>query len=83
MSVYVDDAFIPYGRMKMCHMMADTETELHHMADFCRIAGKHFQDGKRPHYDLCIRKRSEAINMGAIPITSREMVKRFPKQPKV
>lgn len=33
MTVYVDNALIPYGRMQMSHMIADTEEELHQMAD--------------------------------------------------
>lgn len=32
MTVYIDDAYLPYGRMKMCHMIADTEEELHQTA---------------------------------------------------
>lgn len=32
MTVYVDDVCIVYGRMRMSHMVADTEDELHQMA---------------------------------------------------
>ncbi len=33
MTVYVDDMKVKYGRMIMCHMVADTINELHEMAD--------------------------------------------------
>lgn len=75
MSVYVDDAFIPYGYMKMCHMMADTVGELHRMADRIGVDRKHFQDGRHQHYDICMTKRKLAIDLGAIPMRSKEMVR--------
>jgi len=74
MPVYVDDAFIPYGRMKMCHMIADTEEELHTMADIVGLRRQWFQSGSKPHYDVCKSKRSEAIRQGAIPVTSKELI---------
>lgn len=39
MSVYVDDAYKPYGRMKMCHMMADDLKELHDLAHILGLRG--------------------------------------------
>ena len=74
MAVYVDDVFIPYGRMKMCHMIADTEEELHAMADKIGLKRAWFQEGKRPHYDVGKGKRTEAISHGAIRVTIKELI---------
>lgn len=74
MPVYVDDVFIPYGRMKMCHMIADTEEELHEMADKIGMRRAWFQAGNRPHYDVSKGKRKLAVENGAIEITIKELV---------
>ncbi|MHB1952522.1 MAG: DUF4031 domain-containing protein [Acidiferrobacteraceae bacterium] len=73
--VYVDDARHPYRRMIMCHMIADTLTELHAMADRIGVARRHFQsDASTSHYDVCKSKRELAIQMGAIPCDRRAFV---------
>lgn len=74
MSVYVDDVFIPFGRMKMCHMIADTEDELHDMAARIGMKRKWFQDGSHPHYDVSKTKRVEAIRHGAIEVSVKELI---------
>ena len=43
MAVYVDDMRANFGRMKMCHMIADTIDELHTMADRIGVARRWFQ----------------------------------------
>ena len=53
MSVYVDNMRAPYRRMIMCHMIADTEAELHAMADSIGVARKWYQGD---HYDICLAK---------------------------
>ena len=74
MTVYVDDAYIPYGRMKMCHMVADTEEELHEVADKIGMKREWFQDKSMPHYDVGMGKRALAVEQGAVEITMRELI---------
>lgn len=73
MSVYVDSAFHRYGRMKMCHMLADTSHELHTMAAKIGVARKWAQHEGTPreHYDVCSAARTKAIALGASVVDSR------------
>lgn len=68
MAVYVDNANIRYGRMRMCHMWADTLPELLTMVDKIGVSRRHLQ--KPPaaswvHFDVCLSKRKLAIEHGA------------------
>ncbi|KVP75278.1 DUF4031 domain-containing protein [Burkholderia ubonensis] len=74
MAVYVDDMEAPYGRMKMCHLIADTDEELHAMADRIGVARKwHQKPGTaRSHYDIALSKKELALAAGAIPITWKQ-----------
>ena len=73
--VYVDNASIPFGRMKMSHMIADTTEELLAMADILGVKLRWLQYARtsKEHFDICASKRLLAILAGAIPITSREL----------
>lgn len=67
--IYVDDMRAPYGRLIMCHMIADTDDELHSMVDKIGVQRKWFQGN---HYDIALSKRALAIENGAVPITMRQ-----------
>jgi hypothetical protein len=73
-TVYIDDMHrYPmgrFGRMKMSHMIADTEDELHAMAARIGIARKWHQGD---HYDVSKSRRELAIQYGAKPVTMREL----------
>lgn len=72
--VYIDDANISYGRMIMCHMVADSLEELHEMAERLSLR-KYFQDKPRkPHYDICLKKKNLALRLGAVEVRSRELI---------
>ena len=71
MTVYVDDPRHPLGRMKMCHMLADTVDELHDMAESLGLKLEWFQGD---HYDVSLAKRKLAVSMGAKEVTSRDLV---------
>ena len=75
MAVYVDNARNPYGRMLMCHMVADRIEELFGMADRIGIAHRHFQPGSFPHFDLSLTYRGRAIRNGAIEVERHDLVR--------
>lgn len=70
MPVYVDDMAAPFGRMVMFHMVADTDEELHAMADKIGVARRWHQKPGTPHshYDICKAKRAQAVAHGAIEV---------------
>lgn len=71
--VYVDDMRAPYGRMIMCHMLADTDDELHVMAAKIGVARKWHQKCGTvySHYDIALSKRALAVRFGAQEIDRR------------
>ena len=78
MSVYVDDTRARFGRMVMCHMIADSREELFAMADTIGVPRHHVQywGWPREHFDICMTKRALALKHGAIPITRRKLIMR-------
>lgn len=70
--VYLDP-WIDWGKRigragpKWSHLIADTEEELHQMAQRIGLKRAWFQAGRRPHYDIgTLRIRNLAIQMGAV-----------------
>lgn len=76
MSVYVDDPMHPFGRMIMCHMIADTRDELLAMVDAIGVPRKWIQKKgtASEHFDICKSKRDKAIAAGAKPVDGNELV---------
>lgn len=68
--VYVDNMRAQFGRMIMCHMIADTEAELHAMAKSIGVARRWYQGD---HYDICLAMRAKAVKLGAKELTQMEL----------
>lgn len=77
MAIYVDNPIWKLGRMKMCHMVADSKEELIDMANKISVNLKHIQYEGLPkeHFDICKSKREVAISYGATPVSSKEIVR--------
>jgi allophanate hydrolase subunit 1 len=75
MAVYVDDMRAAFRGMIMCHLLADSDEELHAMA--ARIGLKmswHQKPGTvHSHYDIALSKRRMAVHFGAIEITRSQL----------
>lgn len=75
MTVYVDDMRAKFGRLVMCHMIADTDDELHAMAARIGVARRWWQSPEKTsgsHYDIALSKRAAAVAAGAVEITWRQ-----------
>lgn len=75
MAVYVDNMRAPFGRMVMCHLVADTEAELIAMVDRIGVSRRWHQKPGTPHshFDIALSKRRLAVATGAVEITSSEL----------
>lgn len=76
MTVYVDDARIPYRGMKMCHMLPDATpeglAELHEFAARLGLQRSWFQSAaSTQHYDICLSKRKLALRLGAVELRDK------------
>lgn len=75
--VYIDNMNAPFGRMIMCHMVADTTQELLEMADKIGVARKWIQDAGEysEHFDVSLGAKKKALALGAKEITMKEFAR--------
>lgn len=70
MTVHVDTMRARLRRMIMCHMIADTDEELHAMAERIGVTRNWYQ---RDHYDIAMAKKKLALAAGARQISLRQL----------
>ncbi|MBE9603457.1 DUF4031 domain-containing protein [Acetobacteraceae bacterium H6797] len=74
MTVYVDDmhrsALGAFKGMRMSHMIADDEAELHAMADAIGMPRRSYQGN---HYDVPLERRAMAVALGAVQVSMKQM----------
>ena len=78
----------PRGWPYWCHMATDNLAdsgleELHAFAQTLGLRREWFQNHPRhPHYDLPPERRALALEMGAMPVSSKELVRRCSRRPR-
>jgi len=85
LSVYVDNVDLPFRRMVMCHLIADSTEELLHFVDKIGVQRKWIQAAGtyREHFDICATKKSLALRCGAIEIDWMELGRKLHARKKV
>jgi hypothetical protein len=65
--VYVDNMNAKFGRMTMCHLIADTHAELLDMVDKIGVQRKwiQYRGTYLEHFDICLSKKKLAVKHGA------------------
>jgi len=73
--VYVDEMKAAFRGMIMCHMVSETDEELHAMADRLGLKRSWHQKAGtvHSHYDIAQSKRKLAVHYGAIEITRSQL----------
>ena len=75
MTVLVDEPIWPFRDRLWCHLVSDTSyDELHALAAALGIPPRAFQGD---HYDLPAEMRDAAIELGALPVSGRELISRL------
>jgi hypothetical protein len=75
MAVLIDEPIWPFRDRLWCHLVSDTSyDELHHLAQRLGIPRRGFQGD---HYDVPAELRDRAIELGAHPVTGRELITRL------
>jgi len=75
MAVLVDEPIWPFRGRLWCHLVSDTSyEEIHVVADALGVPRRGFQGD---HYDLPAEMRERAIELGAQPVTGRELITRL------
>ena len=73
--IYVDPAIWPHRGERWAHLISDASyDELHAFAERLGIPRRAFQGD---HYDVPADYRDRAIDLGAVPVTSRELLRRL------
>ena len=75
MAVLVDPANWPWRDRLWAHLVSDSSyAELHEFAERLEIPRRAFQGD---HYDIPAELRPRAIELGALPVTGRELIQRL------
>ena len=77
MTLYVDHARLPFRLMLMSHLLADTSQELKQAEKLLGLPANSIQYAGTPkeHLDISERKRAIAVSMGAIEVSSKDLVR--------
>jgi Protein of unknown function (DUF4031) len=74
-TILVDPASWPSRGRLWCHLVSDVSVaELHAFAERAGIPRRGFD---RDHYDVPEERRADVIAAGALPVSSRELVRRL------
>jgi hypothetical protein len=75
MTVLVDPPLWHWRDRRWCHLVSDESyDELHALAEALGIPRRAFQGD---HYDLPEDYRDRAIELGAVPVSSRQLIRRL------